>query len=62
MYLLSLPFRIFVYSPTRPNPGGGGETCAETGINIFFTKVGQCNLWSNALELLINRLVGLGCN
>ncbi|KAG2668922.1 hypothetical protein I3760_14G011600 [Carya illinoinensis] len=26
-------------SPTRPNPGGGGETCAETGINIFFTKI-----------------------
>lgn len=26
-------------SPTRPNPGGGGETCAETGINIFFGKV-----------------------
>ena len=42
-----------MYSPTRPNPGGGGETCAETGINIFFTKVGQCNLWSNKLELMI---------
>lgn len=26
-------------SPTRPHPGGGGETCAETGINIFFIKV-----------------------
>ncbi|KAG7974483.1 hypothetical protein I3843_06G051200 [Carya illinoinensis] len=26
-------------SPTRPNPGGGGETCAETGINIFFGKI-----------------------
>ncbi|XP_074273399.1 retinoblastoma-related protein-like isoform X1 [Silene latifolia] len=26
-------------SPTRPNPGGGGETCAETGINIFFCKI-----------------------
>ncbi|KAL9225685.1 hypothetical protein vseg_001579 [Gypsophila vaccaria] len=26
-------------SPTRPNPGGGGETCAETGINIFFSKM-----------------------
>lgn len=27
------------YSPTRPNPGGGGETCAETAINVFFGKV-----------------------
>lgn len=26
-------------SPTRPNPGGGGETCAETSINVFFGKV-----------------------
>ncbi|KAK9137314.1 hypothetical protein Sjap_007908 [Stephania japonica] len=26
-------------SPTRPNPAGGGETCAETGINIFFSKI-----------------------
>ncbi|KAB1209692.1 Retinoblastoma-related protein [Morella rubra] len=26
-------------SPTRPHPGGGGETCAETGINIFFIKI-----------------------
>ncbi|KAF5442872.1 hypothetical protein F2P56_035485 [Juglans regia] len=26
-------------SPTRPNPGGGGETCAETGISIFFGKI-----------------------
>ena len=24
---------------TRANPGGGGETCAETGISIFFGKV-----------------------
>jgi hypothetical protein len=32
-------FDIHVCSPTRPNPGGGGETCAETGINIFFSKV-----------------------
>ncbi|CAN0862962.1 Retinoblastoma-related protein [Linum grandiflorum] len=28
-------------SPTRPNPGGGGETCAETGINIFFGKINK---------------------
>ncbi|GAB4860659.1 Retinoblastoma- protein 1 [Ancistrocladus abbreviatus] len=26
-------------SPTRPSPGGGGETCAETGVNIFFSKI-----------------------
>ncbi|KAL2559974.1 Retinoblastoma-related protein 1 [Forsythia ovata] len=27
-------------SPTRPNPGGGGgETCAETAINVFFGKI-----------------------
>nr|GMD72812.1 retinoblastoma-related protein 1 isoform X1 [Ipomoea batatas] len=26
-------------SPTRPNPSGGGETCAETAINIFFGKI-----------------------
>ncbi|GMH15071.1 hypothetical protein Nepgr_016912 [Nepenthes gracilis] len=26
-------------SPTRPSPGGAGETCAETGITIFFTKI-----------------------
>ncbi|RZC59567.1 hypothetical protein C5167_006865 [Papaver somniferum] len=26
-------------SPNRPNPGGGGETCAETGINVFFSKI-----------------------
>ncbi|KAK4794927.1 hypothetical protein SAY86_012921 [Trapa natans] len=26
-------------SPTRPNPGGGGETCAETAMTIFFSKI-----------------------
>ncbi|KAL6562716.1 Retinoblastoma-related protein 1 [Orobanche gracilis] len=26
-------------SPTRPNPGGGGETCAETAVNVFFAKI-----------------------
>ena len=30
---------LFICSPARPNLGGGGETCAETGINIFFSKV-----------------------
>ncbi|CAN1813547.1 Retinoblastoma-related protein [Linum perenne] len=28
-------------SPTCPIPGGGGETCAETGINIFFGKINK---------------------
>ncbi|KAJ4821805.1 hypothetical protein Tsubulata_036389 [Turnera subulata] len=28
-------------SPTRPNPGGGGETCAETGISVFFSKINK---------------------
>lgn len=26
-------------SPTRPIPGGGGETCAETAITVFFGKI-----------------------
>ncbi|KAL8519914.1 hypothetical protein ACS0TY_010739 [Phlomoides rotata] len=26
-------------SPTRPNPGSGGETCAETAVNVFFSKI-----------------------
>ncbi|XP_057950261.1 retinoblastoma-related protein [Malania oleifera] len=33
------PLQSAFASPTRPNPGGGGETCAETGINIFFSKI-----------------------
>ncbi|CAI0421561.1 unnamed protein product [Linum tenue] len=28
-------------SPTRPSPGRGGETCAETAINIFFSKINK---------------------
>ncbi|CAL1400005.1 unnamed protein product [Linum trigynum] len=28
-------------SPTRPSPGGGGETCVETGIDIFFGKINK---------------------
>ncbi|KAJ0249420.1 Retinoblastoma-related protein 1 [Hirschfeldia incana] len=35
------PLQSAFASPTRPNPGGGGETCAETGINIFFTKISK---------------------
>ncbi|KAA0034774.1 hypothetical protein IC582_022652 [Cucumis melo] len=37
--LLPPPLQSAFASPTRPNPGGGGETCAETGINIFFSKI-----------------------
>ncbi|KAG8657616.1 hypothetical protein MANES_03G097800v8 [Manihot esculenta] len=35
------PLQSAFASPTRPNPGGGGETCAETGINIFFSKINK---------------------
>ncbi|XP_022945471.1 retinoblastoma-related protein-like isoform X1 [Cucurbita moschata] len=37
--LLPPPLQSAFASPTRPNPGGGGETCAETGISIFFSKI-----------------------
>ncbi|GMN55572.1 hypothetical protein TIFTF001_024684 [Ficus carica] len=33
------PLQSAFASPTRPNPSGGGETCAETGINVFFSKI-----------------------
>lgn len=33
------PLQSTFASPTKPNPGGGGETCAETGISIFFGKI-----------------------
>ncbi|ERN06336.1 retinoblastoma-related protein [Amborella trichopoda] len=36
---LQPPLQSAFASPTRPSPGGGGETCAETGISIFFRKV-----------------------
>ncbi|KAL5799434.1 hypothetical protein ACOSQ4_032318 [Xanthoceras sorbifolium] len=39
--LLPPPLQSAFASPTRPNPGGGGETCAETGINIFFSKINK---------------------
>ncbi|KDP42033.1 hypothetical protein JCGZ_03096 [Jatropha curcas] len=35
------PLQSAFASPTRPNPGGGGETCAETGINVFFSKINK---------------------
>ncbi|XP_077227856.1 retinoblastoma-related protein-like [Tasmannia lanceolata] len=33
------PLQSAFASPTRPNPAGGGETCAETGIHVFFSKI-----------------------
>ncbi|KAF3781853.1 Retinoblastoma-related protein [Nymphaea thermarum] len=33
------PLQSAFASPTRPNPAEAGETCAETGINVFFRKV-----------------------
>ncbi|KAK8574505.1 hypothetical protein V6N13_034227 [Hibiscus sabdariffa] len=39
--LRKAPLQSAFASPTRPNPGGGGETCAETGINIFFSKINK---------------------
>ncbi|KAG6477332.1 hypothetical protein ZIOFF_066585 [Zingiber officinale] len=33
------PLQSSFASPTRPSPTGGGETCAEAGINIFFSKI-----------------------
>lgn len=35
------PLQSAFASPTRPNPGGGGETFAETGMSIFFTKINK---------------------
>ncbi|CAN6464487.1 unnamed protein product [Victoria cruziana] len=36
---LQPPLQSAFASPTRPNPAEAGETCAETGINVFFRKV-----------------------
>ncbi|XP_061351152.1 retinoblastoma-related protein-like [Gastrolobium bilobum] len=33
------PMQAAFASPTRPNPGGGGDTCAEIAINIAFGKI-----------------------
>jgi len=33
------PLQSAFASPTRPNPAAGGETCAETGIGVFFSKI-----------------------
>ncbi|KAJ4778883.1 Retinoblastoma-related protein [Rhynchospora pubera] len=36
-----LPLQSSFASPTRPNPAAGGQTCAETGIEIFFSKISK---------------------
>ncbi|XP_078175656.1 retinoblastoma-related 1 isoform X1 [Carex rostrata] len=36
-----LPLQSSLASPTRPNLAGGGQTCAETGIEIFFCKISK---------------------
>ncbi|OEL36267.1 Retinoblastoma-related protein 3 [Dichanthelium oligosanthes] len=35
------PLQSAFASPTRPNPSAGGETCAETGIGVFFSKIAK---------------------
>ncbi|XP_035817124.1 retinoblastoma-related protein 3 isoform X2 [Zea mays] len=35
------PLQSAFASPTRPNPAAGGETCAETGIGVFFSKISK---------------------
>lgn len=48
------PLQSAFASPTRPNPGGGGETCAETGINIFFCKINK--LAAVRINAMVERL------
>ncbi|GJN15595.1 hypothetical protein PR202_gb02520 [Eleusine coracana subsp. coracana] len=35
------PLQSAFASPTRPNPAAGGETCAESGIGVFFSKIAK---------------------
>nr|GEV53483.1 retinoblastoma-related protein [Tanacetum cinerariifolium] len=37
--LLSPALQSAFASPTRPHPSGRGETCAETAVNLFFSKI-----------------------
>ncbi|PWA14709.1 retinoblastoma-related protein [Artemisia annua] len=37
--LLSPALESAFASPTRPHPSGRGETCAETAVNLFFSKI-----------------------
>ncbi|KAM0862260.1 hypothetical protein ACQ4PT_045381 [Festuca glaucescens] len=35
------PLQSAFASPTRPNPAAAGETCAETGIGVFLSKIAK---------------------
>ncbi|XXG49723.1 hypothetical protein AAC387_Pa02g3819 [Persea americana] len=48
------PIQSAFASPARPNPAGGGETCAEAGIHVFFTKIAR--LAANRIKDLCERL------
>ncbi|WCJ38683.1 Retinoblastoma-related protein [Euphorbia peplus] len=48
------PLQSAFASPTHPNPVRGGETCAETAINIFFGKITK--LAAVRINSLIERL------
>ncbi|XP_076892687.1 retinoblastoma-related protein-like [Bidens hawaiensis] len=37
--ILSPALQSAFASPNRPNPAGRGETCAETSVNLFFSKI-----------------------
>ncbi|KAL4570058.1 hypothetical protein LXL04_025708 [Taraxacum kok-saghyz] len=37
--ILSPALQSAFATPTRPNPAGRGETCAETAVNLFFSKI-----------------------
>lgn len=48
------PIQSAFASPARPNPAGGGETCAEAGIHVFFSKIAR--LAANRIKDLCERL------
>lgn len=49
-------------SPARPNPAGGGETCAEAGIHVFFTKVETNKIIFRMLYLFITGIFSGQCS
>lgn len=46
---------LLVCSPTRPIPGGGGETCAETAMTVIFGKVFHPRNYSNYFFFVSSR-------
>jgi hypothetical protein len=50
---LRAPLQSAFASPQRPSPVGGGETCAETVINVFFQKVTLILLFCASLSLYV---------